>query len=257
MTIDLYKHKWLGNNTLILFIDTSMYDLNDAPLFLPCYNIKTGKKYMDIAELYTEQQAFVNKMITKYSSGNRMKNLIIIGHHPISGYKKKGGSNLLIQSFPGLIQLLSSIPSKIPFNKYINYYYLCADLHLYQAGTITLNNNENIMRIRQYIVGTGGTKLDDSPFLNDMPLPEDNVSYADEFTTVSYEMTQEQIELSTSEKYGFLECELIKGKMYFKFIDTAGKKYKEKISFVSPVLLSKRTKGKGKGTSFTRKIKSI
>lgn len=91
--------------------------------------------------------------------------------------------------------------------------------------------------------------------VNDMPLPEDNVSYADEFTTVSYEMTQEQIELSTSEKYGFLECELIKGKMYFKFIDTAGKKYIEKISFVSPVLLSKRTKGKG--TSFTRKIKSI
>jgi hypothetical protein len=41
-------------------------------------------------------------------------------------------------------------------NTEAQYYYLCADLHLYQAGTININNGEMI--IKQYIVGTGGNK---------------------------------------------------------------------------------------------------
>ena len=40
----------------------------------------------------------------------------------------------------------------------VNYNYLCADLHLHQEGYVKIND----MVINQYIVGTGGTKLDDN-----------------------------------------------------------------------------------------------
>ena len=227
-SLDLYKHKWLGKNTLLLMIDTSMYDIDDAIAFLPCYNVKTGKEYKSIQELHHEQQDFVDRMIDQYNK--RIENVIVIGHHPISGYKYKNEINNLIHSFPGLMELFLSIRLKL-ITKKINYYYLCADLHLYQIGTVTVKDTLNaqpIMSIKQYIVGTGGTKLDDSPFLkSELRLPDDTACLKSENLEAIYEMTPEQISLSTSEKYGFLECELYKSQMYFKFIDTDGKKYLE------------------------------
>ena len=227
-SLDLYKHKWLGKNTLLLMIDTSMYDIDDAIAFLPCYNVKTGKEYKSIQELHHEQQDFVDRMIDQYNK--RIENVIVIGHHPISGYKYKNEINNLIHSFPGLMELFLSIRLKL-ITKKINYYYLCADLHLYQIGTVTVKDTLNaqpIMSIKQYIVGTGGTKLDDSPFLkSELRLPDDTACFKSENLEAIYEMTPEQISLSTSEKYGFLECELYKSQMYFKFIDTDGKKYLE------------------------------
>ena len=50
--------------------------------------------------------------------------------------------------------LLSSIFETCPTS---DFFYLCADLHLYQEGEVTFHDKI----IKQYIVGTGGTKLDD------------------------------------------------------------------------------------------------
>jgi hypothetical protein len=63
----------------------------------------------------------------------------VIGHHPITGYKYKNEMNNLIRSFPGLMELFLSIRLKLVAKK-INYYYLCADLHLYQIGTINVKD---------------------------------------------------------------------------------------------------------------------
>ena len=86
-----------------------------------------------------------------------------------------------------------------------NYYYLCSDLHLYQEGVVTLNNN---MRINQYIVGTGGTELDPASIGRGMdPKPQP--------PGTEYEMKNEITE------YGFLECtidENDENKVKFKFI---------------------------------------
>ena len=226
----MYKEKWLGDNTLVLMIDSSMYDPEDADSFLPCYNVKTKQNYTDISELHAEQQEFVDKTIDKYK--NKLKNVIVIGHHPISGYKYKGGATNLIPSFIGLIKLLYSINQKL-INKSINYYYLCADLHLYQHGSITIQNkiDADTMLIQQYIVGTGGTKLDSSPFLPEAPsLPsDDKPAFTNDEFSVNYTMTEDQkrIALNASKKYGFLSCELYRGNMYFKFIDTEGVAYSE------------------------------
>jgi hypothetical protein len=249
-SLDLYKHKWLGDNTLVLMIDTSMYDTKDAESFLPCYNVKTGKTYENITELHLEQQEFVYRMITEYKS--RIKNVIVIGHHPISAYKYKNEQINVIKSFPGLIDLFLSIKEKLVDKESINYYYLCADLHLYQVGTIKVGD---IMTIKQYIVGTGGTKLDPSPFLQtEVSLPEDNMCFKNELIEATYTMTEKQIELSTSEKYGFLECELYKSKMYFKFIDIEGGIYQEP----GHIIQRNTTHKKGyseKGGSKTRRIR--
>ena len=228
ISLDLYKHKWLGLNTLVLMVDTSMYDTDDATTFLPCYNVKTGKEYQDIEELHTEQQEFVTRMIDRYY--DRIETIIVIGHHPITGYKYKNEMTKLIRSFPGLMNLFLFIQARLSA-KQLNYYYLCADLHLYQIGTITITDvvtTQPIMSIKQYIVGTGGTKLDNSPFLMpDLPMPDDTVCFKSATIEASYAMTPEQLSLSTSEKYGFLECELYKRQMYFKFIDADGNKYLE------------------------------
>ena len=43
-----------------------------------------------------------------------------------------------------------------------DFYYLCADLHLYQKGEVAVDMGDAVMNIEQHIVGTGGTKLDDA-----------------------------------------------------------------------------------------------
>ena len=71
-------------------------------------------------------------------------------------------------------------------------------------------------------------------------------------------MNDEQIQLSTTEKHGFLECELYKGNMHFKFIDTDGKVYVEKNNIIRRskenktkrrILLKRKSKSTLKKTS--------
>ena len=96
---------------------------------------------------------------------------------------------------------------------------------------IVNKDNNDTMLIQQYVVGTGGTKLDGSPFSPEAPsLPSDDepAFTSDEFT-VKYSMNDEQKEIArtTGNKHGFLSCVLKRRKMYFTFIDTEGKEYSE------------------------------
>ena len=76
----------------------------------------------------------------------------------------------------------------------VNYFYLCADVHLYQEGNIVIKIDEMPkMKIQQYIVGTGGTELDKC-------VDESNIGVEIENERLTYIMTRCQ------EKCGFLEC---------------------------------------------------
>ena len=81
------------------------------------------------------------------------------------------------------------------------------------------------MDIKQYIVGTGGTDLDDYPFTSsDQSTYErydENVHLNGNPTEykIEYSLTPEQISLSR-ESYGFLQCYDIDGSLAFNFIDT-------------------------------------
>ena len=195
----LFDYKYLKNNTLLLMIDTSMYS-DDIKKFMQCYNEFLERRFETPQELIEFQNSQIYEAINRYSG--RINNILIIGHHPISGYKFKEEKNEDGVVIPAHIELLSDI---IKFNTVlkeiyriaggndVNYYYLCADLHMYQEGDISLTTNDSNMIIKQYIVGTGGTKLDD--------VIPDNI----EFPTmpgISYTMNRVEYDC------GFLECKI-------------------------------------------------
>jgi len=182
----LYKSRNLGD-TLLLLIDTTMYDTGKLTEFLPCYEEILGIEDLNIDQLHAIQWEFISREVSNFHG----KNIIIVGHHPITGYKKKEIKEknaesvsesitsmmpesipevkkkkekkegvFLIEAFVAFTTVLSEIYKLKPDAEY---YYLCADLHLYQKGIVRIPVGEEIMTINQYIVGTGGTELDPNP----------------------------------------------------------------------------------------------
>jgi hypothetical protein len=207
--IDLVVQKARSNGeTLVLLIDTSMYDDDAIAEMLPCYKKMAG--YAGIAskeELRTEQMRFIQDAITAFQGTN----IIFIGHHPITGYKLKKDKIKLIQAFPSFLAMLKNVyqPEK-------KYYYLCADLHLYQEGTVLLPVDGAKMEIQQYIVGTGGTELDPDPRAGFSPEKEFESTAG--VVAGSYTMTPTQ-ERNSAKEFGFLVCDFHDSKkLTFKFI---------------------------------------
>lgn len=192
-------------NTLVLMIDTSIYDAVDAGIMLPCYITFMQYKYphIPIGDITVEylldlQREFIFGEIAKYS--DKITNIIFIGHHPISGLKyKKDRVNQIIPS-DLFINMLYSV-----FTTYnnIKYYYICADLHNYQIGTLTIiKDGLEPMTIKQYIVGTGGTDLDTDPLNGNEP----KEPYINGPFEVTYSMTPRERDICRGVKYGFLDC---------------------------------------------------
>jgi hypothetical protein len=186
------------NDTLCLMIDTSLYtlDIND---YLPCYNKffeNTEQQFATKEELIEYQNAQIFKAITDNMVG--LKHIIISGHHPIIGVKMKEGESKVLNDIPDFEPVLQQI-CKIT-NNMLKYYYLCADLHLYQKGKIEfVTDDGNAMEINQYIVGTGGTELDDEVpgrFITNQFNNGPNMKYTLE---------------DCQHTYGFLECVLETG----------------------------------------------
>lgn len=198
----LHKSRILGDNTLVLMIDTNMYDDENAERFIPCYNtLHATKQQNEINKFREEQLNFVTREILLHKGV--IKNIIIIGHNPITGYEIKNNIITQIKPFPAFIQLLETIHS-IAGN--VKYYYLCADVHLYQIGTVLINNE---FRINQYIVGTGGAKLTENIYQQE---PINNN------LRITYEMNNVQRDASLrGYGHGFLECSLVGEELLFRF----------------------------------------
>jgi len=98
----------------------------------------------------------------------------LIIHHPIVGLRGKGPWTL-----PNKNRLLSVLKDNLPISVF------CSHLHLFQNGLIEFHNTSqrdergspdlglSIKRIPQYIVGTGGAKLDDIPSAGNHSIVED------------------------------------------------------------------------------------
>lgn len=162
ITNKLFNSKYdKHSNTLILWIDTTMYVAEDEfSKYDECYGIfKYGTNQL---RLQNVQKDFVLKNVTKHPGAK----ILLIGHHPIICIKKKKRRDQYPKDIPGIFDLLLVFKTN-----FITY--LCADLHLYQEGTIELKNH---MVIKQYIVGTGGTKLDDEPTTNLFTSDDENIA---------------------------------------------------------------------------------
>ena len=205
-----FKSEQLINNTLLLMIDTSIYEVDaEAIDYLPCYNIFLEAKEMSSFENIKDLRDYqLEKIIDAIKKDNKsIKHLIIVGHHPIYQLKNKTSgdppvdnvtdkSDISVDFTPVLKTIFEKLGSTTM------YHYLCSDLHLYQKGSITMNfkdtfKDTNPMKINQYIVGSGGTELDPR-----VPpeLVEPDKTYISKDGSITYIFEDEKRE------YGFLEC---------------------------------------------------
>ena len=165
ISYDFFKSVKLANNTLLLMIDTSIYEKpKDSNKYLPCYAkfAELNPDALPATETKTIDM-LRNYQLTKIQDEFKKKtfsNIIIAGHHPIQQLKFKNEENRLITDIEDFKVVLKEIFSLTPDSRF---YYLCSDLHLYQEGTIHLPVDAGTMNIKQYIVGTGGTELDKLP----------------------------------------------------------------------------------------------
>jgi hypothetical protein len=156
------------NDNLIIMINSNIY----ADENLSCLHVIQDDFFINrsIEEQLEQESIKQYKIIEDYLSSKKFKNIIICAHHPLIGFKNqiikteningkikkniKGGLDIynvaLYKLFLGLLSFHSDF-----------FYYLCADIHNFQEGIVTIQNSEKTINIKQYIVGIGGTDLDD------------------------------------------------------------------------------------------------
>jgi hypothetical protein len=276
-----------ATDTLFLLLDTSMYDEDDAEDMLPCYQFFLSQKYSvlneikTISAIRTLQRQLVLAAVAEYS--DKCKRIIISGHHPIMSYKLKVNEEKpektryeFIEGFPLFIELLKEIHAQASKaaagqkqqQEKIEYYYLCADLHLYQKGTVSIINNSNKMDIQQYVVGTGGTELDLNPFdpayaayiLEGQQLNpfEKGITKSINGGEIIYRMTAADVEESNANYgHGFLEVLIENNNIEFTFLKVAraaalGGRIRKKIK-TKKTKKQKKTKNQQRKSKHTRK----
>jgi hypothetical protein len=161
-----YQSINMENNTLVLMLDSSIYSPDKkSGKFLSCYNEFLNTNYTNIKDVRDYQLQLI---LDDINNNLGIEKLILIGHHPIMFTKQKDGEANYDSDIPLFVDVLKRIKNELSDN--VKYYYLCADVHLYQKGNITINLSESSsnMQIEQYIVGTGGTELDDNISADDL-----------------------------------------------------------------------------------------
>ena len=178
-----YKDKMkLIDTTLIIFLNTTLYTTGRSKFIkctkeiLPNNNLTSRRHTMGGSSLpnFSLNKIDRSREITKYldleereyykqlqqikHSGALIHNIIITGHDPILGPKYKDGGVKLTPIIAEGIEFIGELYSYFPNAKK---YYLCADVHLYQKGIITITRQDKTpISIEQHIVGTGGASLD-------------------------------------------------------------------------------------------------
>jgi 3',5'-cyclic AMP phosphodiesterase CpdA len=136
----------IDDNVAVIMIDTTIYDNNDNN---ECF------KHVLPSSQDSKQQAqefsILNMDILNTSTNH--KEIIFIGHHPLVSVKKKKNN----KKEEWNVKLIDFFSTFMDHCNIINMTYLCADTHLYQKGVVKMGEKT----ITQYIVGTGGTDLDD------------------------------------------------------------------------------------------------
>ena len=254
--LDLFRAIDFSVSTKVIMIDTTIYDNEEFENCYQCYRavdraFDTDDKTIIQTRVKLEQSKFINNVTTEIKSNSSIQNVVIVGHHPLMGFKikeKKGVELVETLYSADLIEFIyNNIFNQIN-NPNIKYYYLCADLHQYQCGNVNINGK---MSIRQYIVGTGGAKLD--KYDKNVIMSSHNATYNKTTNDIisTYQMSPEDLENSTAEN-GFLICEKADDEMLsFKFETTDGR-----IIVGGKKTRKNRKKRKSKGKSRKNKKRS-
>ena len=263
----LHKARNLGK-TLLLLIDTTMYDTKKVGEFLPCYQKILDVDELTVEKLHEMQWDFIRDQVNNFSG----ENIIVVGHHPITGYKKKEiketkekkekkekkGKEMSEGTSEAMSEAMSEATSEATseamseamtegkkkkdgekekkeeislikafntFTKVLSemykikseakYYYLCADLHLYQKGIVRIPVDSDFMTIEQYIVGSGGTELDPNPIDENFTIEQANLKQS---FAIHDGQNGRYILLESLQSFGFLVCDF-SDELKFTFID--------------------------------------
>jgi len=208
-------HVLFGNNTFVLFIDTSIYDMNNEDL--QCYNTFMNSSFKNVREAQNHQRWRVNGIINAIVRvpDSQIENIVVIGHHPIFGVKLKNDTTEVYEKMNDEgISFFIYLKELLNLPKY-KFFYLCADIHNYQHISLHLNGRtiggENIeMDIEQYIVGTGGADLDNASLEVDRDINVNGLNLIKRA-----HMNECQI------RNGFLICRNVDGGLNFQFQPTS------------------------------------
>ena len=158
----LYGENKNTYNSTILFIylDTTLYseglDDNNS-----CYKSVLNK---NITTLKDQQRNFVIDTL-KFIDNKlyNINNVVFFGHEPLFTFKEKNS----IKEPSIILELLNILFEQKQPN--VNFYWICADYHIYQNSKITNKLNPE-QKISQWIFGTGGGKLDETVQTNFMEI---------------------------------------------------------------------------------------
>lgn len=187
-----------GNHTLVLMLDSNIYIENMAKLkdcYLPLLrntvrHLKNSRMYpaqlnvnafaetiqdavadfervASVETLRSVQLAWVNHILEAATRVGTIKNVVIVAHHPLAYHKIKKNKTLFQTGADNdggaeYLKLCQHIYGHF-ISGQAQFFYSCADLHTYQAGTVVLaaaHGASPPIRINQQIAGTGGTTLE-------------------------------------------------------------------------------------------------
>ena len=202
-----------GNKTLVLMIDTNIYEKDSIEKFENCLklleNYQGNKEKEDYRQYIMEKHntRIINVVHEVHKMG-KLKNIVFVGHHPISRYvRKEEGSPIKYVYMKDFGNMVMSVYENLGKNNDIKFYNLCADTHLYQKGIIRFNNG---LILEQHICGTGGTDLDAEVTADNINNVNSNNRIGNVtrkiFNNNSFEMENHTYDVKESEKkYGFLD----------------------------------------------------
>ena len=200
-TNDTALHKVIeknGNKTLVLMIDTNIYEKDSIKKFENCLKLLENYKGTNEGENYRQEimEKHYNRIINiinKVHEMGNLKNIVFVGHHPISRYvRKEEGSQIKYVYMEDFGNMVMKVYEYLKGNDDINFYNLCADTHLYQKGKIRFVNG---LVLEQHICGTGGTTLDAEVTVGNINMEKS-----------SFKIKNHTYDVEISEKqYGFLD----------------------------------------------------
>ena len=139
----LYGLHFIQNQTLMLFIDTNLFNEDNN-----CY--KTRNK--NIRGECEKTIKWIDHQISLAIMANDITNIIIVGHEPLFAYKLKK-EKIIATYYNSYIELINKLLSH---NKKI--IYLCADMHNFQHIILQSKTGEGTIEI--FVAGTGGASPD-------------------------------------------------------------------------------------------------
>jgi len=206
---DLVMFKEIDDN-IIIMIDTNIY--TELGKDKECYKI-INADYNDGYDFIKQQKI----KITEQLGDKKYKNIIVCGHHPLFGIKnQKMKENKLKGGIETLHKEIYELFLDVIKEHSENVIYLCADVHNYQKGKVTITKEDQDIQVQQYIVGTGGADLDDDyneKYNNDFN-PNNSNSNIDPVclieTSIDDINLKYEIDQHTSQ-YGYIVVEIING----------------------------------------------